>query len=111
MARTKPSHERRREERQRTRLRSGKIVDLDGRFVVECQFIDIAPHGAKLRIRESVYLSERFWLFDDYYARALLARLAWRKERELGVELITDPAVTPLDDERLARLAGKYYSL
>ncbi len=43
MARVKPPQERRREERQRTRLRSGKIVNLDGRFVVECQFIDIAP--------------------------------------------------------------------
>ncbi|EEW86826.1 hypothetical protein C048_02930 [Brucella melitensis UK19/04] len=52
MARVKPPQERRREERQRTRLRSGKIVNLDGRFVVECQFIDIAPHGAKIRVRE-----------------------------------------------------------
>ncbi len=43
MARVKPPQERRREERQRTRLRSGKIVNLDGQFVVECQFIDIAP--------------------------------------------------------------------
>jgi hypothetical protein len=29
----------------------------------------------------------------------------------MGVELVSDPAVAPLDDERLAQLAGKYYSL
>ncbi|CUW45718.1 hypothetical protein B3286c2_0843 [Brucella vulpis] len=111
MARVKPPQERRREERQRTRLRSGKIVNLDGRFVVECQFIDIAPHGAKIRVREALYLPERFWLFDYHYARALLARLAWRKRREFSVEFIIDPTVIPLDEERLAHLAGKYYSL
>ena len=111
MARVKPSHERRREERQRTRLRSGKIVGLDGRFIIECQFSDIAPHGAKLRTVEVPTVPERFWLFDDYYGRALLARVAWRDGREMGVELVSDPAVAPLDDERLAQLAGKYYSL
>ncbi|AAL53414.1 hypothetical protein BMEII0173 [Brucella melitensis bv. 1 str. 16M] len=59
----------------------------------------------------ALYLPERFWLFDDHYARALLARLAWRKGREFGVEFIIDPTVIPLDEERLAHLAGKYYSL
>lgn len=43
--------------------------------------------------------------------RALLARLVWRKGREFGVEFIIDPTVIPLDEERLAHLAGKYYSL
>lgn len=111
MARVKPSQERRKEERQRTRLRSGKIVGLDGRFIIECQFSDIGPRGAKLRTAETPTLPERFWLFDDYYGRALLARIAWRDSREMGVELISDPALTPLKEERLVQLAGKYYSL
>ncbi len=92
-------------------LHVGKIVGLDGRFIIECQFSDIAPHGAKLRTVEVPTLPERFWLFDDYYGRALLARVAWRNGREMGVELVSDPAVTPLDEERLAQLSGKYYSL
>jgi hypothetical protein len=111
MARMKSPQERRREERQRTRLRSGKLIDLDGQFIVECQFSDMSPHGAKLRTMETPTLPDRFWLFDDYYKRALLARIAWRNGREIGVELITDPTVTPLDSERLAQLGGKYYSL
>ena len=111
MARHKSSKDRRAEERQRTRLRSGKIIGLDGRFLVECQFSDIAPHGAKLRTVEASRVPERFWLFDDFYVRALLARIAWRGGAELGVQFISDPSVPPLDDERLRQLAGKYYSL
>lgn len=111
MARVKPSRERRREERQRTRLRSGKIVGLDGRFIIECQFADIAPHGVRLRTVEVPTLPERFWLFDDFYGHALLARVAWRNGGEMGVELIADPAVTPLGEERLSQLGGKYYMI
>lgn len=111
MARHKSSKDRRAEERQRTRLRSGKIIGLDGRFLVECQFSDIAPHGAKLRTAEASRVPERFWLFDDFYVRALLARIVWRGGAELGVQFISDPSIPPLDDERLRQLAGKYYSL
>ena len=110
MVRNKPSHERRKEERQRTRLRSGKIIDLDGRFIIECQFCDIAPHGARLRVIEVPNLPERFWLFDDHYARAILAQIVWRQKREIGVRLITDALIPELDEERLNQLAGKYYS-
>ena len=76
MVRIKPPQERRKQERQRTRLRSGKIVDLDGRFITECQLGDIAAGGAKLRTVDTAILPERFWLFDDFHARALLARVA-----------------------------------
>lgn len=111
MVRKKPPHERRKEERQQTRLRSGKIVGLDGRFIIECQFRDIAPHGARLSTADVPSLPERFWLFDDFYARALLAQVVWRANREIGVQLITDSAVPVLDEERLSQLASKYYSL
>ncbi len=111
MVRKKPPSERRSEERQQTRLRSGKIVSLDGRFIIECQFRDIAPHGARLRTTDVPNLPERFWLFDDFYGRALLAQVAWRANSEIGVQLINDVTVPPLNEERLSQLAGKYYSL
>lgn len=112
MARVKPPQERRREERQRTRLRSGKIVNLDGRFVVECQFIDIAPPPMERRSGcGRPYTCRNNSGSLTIIMRALLARLVWRKGREFGVEFIIDPTVIPLDEERLAHLAGKYYSL
>ncbi|MCL8000141.1 PilZ domain-containing protein [Brucella sp. 21LCYQ03] len=111
MVRKKPSSERRKEERQQTRLRSGKIVDLEGRFIIECQFRDIAPHGARLSTVDVPNLPERFWLFDDFYARALLAQVVWRANCEIGVQLISDTTVVVLDEERLRQLAGKYHSL
>ncbi|MCX2697519.1 MULTISPECIES: PilZ domain-containing protein [Ochrobactrum] len=111
MVRKKPPNERRSEERQRTRLRSGKIVGLDGRFIIECQFSDIAPHGARLRICDVPNLPERFWLFDDFYGRALLAQIVWRENREIGLQFQFNSEIAPLDEERLNQLAGKYYSL
>ena len=111
MVRKKPPNERRSEERQRTRLRSGKIVGLDGRFIIECQFNDIAAHGARLRAADVPNLPERFWLFDDFYARALLAKVVWRENQEIGLQFITDSTIAPLDEERISKLSGKYYSL
>ena len=36
--------------RRRTRLRSGKVTDRDGRFLAECQIYDRSPNGARLRV-------------------------------------------------------------
>ncbi|MEN5277900.1 PilZ domain-containing protein [Brucella sp. TWI432] len=111
MVRKRPTSERRSEERQRTRLRSGKIVGLDGRFIIECQFSDIASHGARLRTADVPSLPERFWLFDDFYGRALLTRIVWRQNCEIGVQFISDSEIAPLNEERLNQLAGKSKSL
>ncbi|WP_420960861.1 PilZ domain-containing protein [Brucella sp. IR073] len=103
--------EKRRSERRRTRLRSGKLVDLNGRFLIECQMHDIAGEGAKLRVADPRKVPDRFWLFDDFYARALIAETVWRNGLELGVRFRHNPEIPPLSETRLAELAGKYYSL
>jgi hypothetical protein len=103
--------EKRRSERRRTRLRSGKLVSLEGRFLTDCHMHDVAGGGAKIRVADPRTIPGRFWLFDDRHARALIAEVVWREGLELGVRFRDDPAVPPLSETRLAELAGKYYSL
>ncbi len=64
--------EQREQERKRTRLRSGKLVTLEGQFIIECHFQDLAEAGARIRIVAQSYIPERFWLFDDQYCGASL---------------------------------------
>lgn len=103
--------EKRHSERRRTRLRSGKLVELGGRFLIECQLHDIAGSGARVRVADPSGVPDRFWLFDDRYAHALLAEVVWRDGLDLGVGFRNDPTIPPLSETRLAELAGKYYSL
>jgi len=110
-AATEHKTEKRRQERKRTRLRSGKLVTLDGRFLTECQVENIARGGAKIRLVGPCVVPKRFWLFDDQYCGALITEVVWQREPELGVRFVQDPNVTPLDENVLSRLSGKYYSL
>ncbi len=103
--------EKRREERKKTRLRSGKLVSLDGQFLTECQFQNIAGGGARIRIVGQSAVPNRFWLFDDQYCGALVTEVVWSKDGEFGVRFVQDPSIAPLNDTLLNTLAGKYYSL
>ena len=110
-AATEHKAEKRRQDRKRTRLRSGKLVTLDGHFLTECQFQNIAHGGARIRLIGSCAVPARFWLFDDQYCGALITEVVWHKEPEFGVRFVQDPSVEPLNDTLLQTLAGKYYSL
>lgn len=103
--------EKRVEERKRTRLRSGKLVTLDGQFLTECHFQNLAGGGARIRIVGQCAVPNRFWLFDDQYSSALITEIVWHKDAEFGVRFIQDSSVVPLNDTILNTLAGKYYSL
>ena len=110
-ATTEYKTEKRRQKRKRTRLRSGKLVTLDGHFLTECQFQNIARGGAKIRLVGPCVVPKRFWLFDDQYCGALITEVVWHREPEFGVRFVQDPNVAPLDEAVLHALAGKYYSL
>lgn len=107
----KPSLEKRSAARHRTRLRSGKVLNLHGGFLIDCQVSDVASGGAKIRVPDPMRVPDRFFLFDDQHEQALMAEVVWRKGPELGVKFCNDPSIAPLDPVRLSELAGKYYSL
>lgn len=106
-----PVPERRGGRRFRTRLRSGKIVSLEGRFLIECQFHDLADGGARIRPVGPYRLPDRFWLFDDHERNVAYAEVAWRNGSGIGVSFECEPDAVALSHERIAHLARKYYGL
>jgi PilZ domain len=103
--------EQRVEERKRTRLRSGKLVTLEGQFLTECHFQNLAEGGARIRIVTQTAVPDRFWLFDDQYCGALITQVVWRRDTDFGVRFVPDTNIAPLSDRVLHALSGKYYSL
>ena len=96
--------------RRRTRLRSGKIADAEGRFIAECAVHDQSAGGARLRLLRSVSVPDCFLLYDDERSALFAAATVWRNAHEIGVRL--KPAPGTVEAERIARaLAGRYYAL
>ncbi len=77
--------ERRDGSRQRTRLRSGKIVDQDGHFVVECLIANRSASGGLLRLPGAAALPGRILLYDDQSGDLQAANVIWRRDREIGI--------------------------
>src|SRR5271163_2477485 len=75
--------EKRREMRRRTRLRSGKVLDANNRFLAECQVHDRSQRGARLRLVANLFMPTRLRLFDDETGTVRDARLIWRRNHEL----------------------------
>lgn len=102
--------DRRRAPRQRTRLRSGKIVDLKGRFLTECLWHDLSRRGGRLRVPTGCVLPDAIQVYDDQTGELYRASVLWQREREAGVAL--RPAA---DDDRsrmvAAELRRKYYAV
>jgi hypothetical protein len=102
--------DKRTEDRRRTRLRSGKVANLNGVFITECVIHDLSAIGARLRVDDCSIVPEEMLLLEDATLDIVGARVAWRREHELGVQLVPGP----IGDARkriVSKLSGKYYAL
>ncbi len=96
--------------RQRTRLRSGKIIDTDGHFLIECLIANRSASGGLLRLSGSMALPSRILLYDDQSGVLQPANVIWRRGREIGIRF------TPADrSERHRAIADsmrrKFYAM
>ncbi len=80
-----PKGERRSGPRQRVRLRSGKVLDADGRFLTECVFTDLSPTGSRIRPPAGTALPDELYLYDDTTGLLHRAAVLWRRGSELGL--------------------------
>jgi hypothetical protein len=103
-----PSHEKRREQRRRTRLRAGKILDRANRFIVEATIIERSSAGLRLRLARDVGLPEIFHFYDEEGEGVFVARIVWRRQLILGVRRGPGIAVTA---RLLIALRGKFYAI
>lgn len=95
-------------QRRRTRLRSGKLADPDGAFLIECAVHDRSPEGARLRLTGEVAVPGQILLYEDDEHRLSAAAIVWRRGLEVGIRFT--PEVRPPENAH-RRLGGKFYAI
>jgi len=103
--------QRRQKPRQRTRLRSGKVADMDGGFIIDCQIFDRSEKGARLRLAEEQILPSHIRVFDDERNILSAAVIIWVADKDIGIEFLTGPGSVETDGKEHAALGGRYYAL
>jgi hypothetical protein len=101
-ARTGPSPDESRKARRETVRRPGWIALGRGTPLLECTVWDESERGARLVINGAGHAPDAFYLYLslDFSSRRH-CRVAWRSDRQLGVEFIPEPA-----DRQSASKAG-----
>ena len=102
--------ERRAAVRQRTRLRSGKVVGADGRFVVECLLANRSSQGGLLRLPSPLALPPRILVYDDQSGDLLAATIIWRRDRDFGLRF-TPPERTARFQAIADSMRRKFYAV
>ena len=101
--------ENRNAKRQRTRLRSAKILDRANRFLIDAAIIDRSSAGLRLSLARDEPIPDVFHLFDEETGWVLGARLVWRRHALVGARL--DPGgPLPASPRQIAALRGKFYA-
>ncbi len=103
--------ERRAGGRQRTRLRSGKLVRLDGGFLCECLVKNRSSTGCRLRLSEvGADFPAGVYYYDDQSELLFQGRVVWRRERDVGLRL-TPCSPSALHRSILGAMRRKFYAL
>jgi len=97
--------------RKRTRLRSGKILDQRGKFLIECQVYDRSIYGAHLRLIDTIALPRRIKFYDDEQHALLEAEVIWRHKGEIGIQYLTKLDAQAIRLGKLSAVSGKYYAV
>jgi hypothetical protein len=96
------------EGRHRTRLRSGKVLDLTNKFLIDCQVHNRSRHGARLILAAKLKAPRRFRLFSDTDGEVVDAKVIWQRGQNVGVTFLEEmpPALT---NAQIAALRKQLY--
>ncbi|MEW6438227.1 MAG: hypothetical protein AB1508_13780 [Pseudomonadota bacterium] len=72
------------DKRGEARLRSGKILDRDNKFLIDCQIHNRSAHGARLILVAKIKVPRRFRLFSDIDGELAEAVVAWQRGQNIG---------------------------
>ena len=91
-------------ERKRTML-GAHIIFNNRNSTMDCQVRNISPTGARLALSDTVALPEEFDLHVPQKGKTYRAKLRWRNNDSVGVELVADqaPAQAPPQAPRQAQ--------
>lgn len=101
--------DRRRESRRPRRLRWGKALDADNRFLTECLVVNRTAGGACLHLARNIILPARFQLFEDDTGAISAAEVVWRRRYEIGCRVAIAPS--PEKQAIIDRMRARYYAL
>ena len=92
-------------------MRSGKIADINDKFIADCQIFDRTDKGARLRLARVIDLPEKIRLFDDEKNVLLTAVVVWTQGMQIGVMFPQGPGMIETSGPGHAALSGKFYAL
>ncbi len=99
LSRARKTRDLRSEPRFRTHLRSGRIFDLQQRFICDCVIRDRSSNGARLLLPKNVTTPNLIVFLDEELKEFIRAEVRWRQDREIGIQKFR------LGDERYTRPA------
>ena len=75
----------------RSRMRGGRLTDLDCKPLADCTIYDLMDGGVGLLVDPQVVLPTRLLLHDDLEHTVAECRIQWRQDRQLAIALEAMP--------------------
>jgi hypothetical protein len=97
--------------RRRVRLRSGKLLDPQNKFISECLMRDESPQGLCLKLARNVGLPVRYRLYNDETGLITVVATIWRRGEMVGVRYCPTPKPVSIKEADRSALAGRYYAI
>ena len=97
--------------RQRTRLRSGKILDAANRFLCDCLIHDRSASGLRLALPRNLGLPPQFRVHDDETGAVDVVATVWRRGAVVGVRYSAPANPAPVKPSFRFALRGRYYAI
>jgi hypothetical protein len=97
--------------RQRTRLRSGKILDAANCFLSDCLIHDRSATGLRLALPRNLGLPQQFRLHDDETGAVDVVATVWRRGAVVGVRYSAAAKPEPIKPSFRFALRGRYYAV
>jgi hypothetical protein len=97
--------------RQRTRLRSAKLLDGGCRFLSEGRICDRSRDGLRLALARDVALPPQLAVHIDETAEVREAKIIWRRGSTIGVRLQATLPADAMTASRRSALRERYYAI
>ncbi len=97
--------------RQRTRLRSAKILDVANKFVCECLVHDRSASGLRLALARNLGLPVHFRVHDDETGKVDAVVTVWRRGAVIGVRYSRAFGPVSVKPSDRSALRGRYHAI
>ncbi len=102
---------RRKAPRRRTRLRSGKVIAMNGLFINDCLIHDRSTLGVRIRMAGRTPLPRQVKFFDDELRVLRVAQVIWQRDNVAGLAFMHEEASHDTTPREISTWTGKFYAL